>query len=64
MNHDMMVLDMAVSQSLTSIVEEMLTKVMEDAVSTSVIFTQDPVKDEHKVIEMQSLTWCLFMFAL
>jgi len=40
---------MAVSQSLTSIMEEMLTKVMEDAVSTSVIFTQDPVKDEHKV---------------
>ena len=60
----MMVSDMAVSQSLTSIMEEMLTKVMEDAVSTSVIFTQDPVKDEHKVIEMQSLTWCLFMFAL
>ena len=44
--------------------EEMVTKVMEDAVSTSIIFTQAPVKEEHKVIEMQSLTWCLFMFAL
>ena len=51
MNHDMMVPDMAVSQSLTSIMEEMVTKVMEDAVSTSIIFTQALVKDEHKVIE-------------
>ena len=40
MNHDMMVPDMAISQSLTSIMEEMVTKVMEDAVSTSIIFTQ------------------------
>ena len=64
MNHYMMVPDMAVSQSLTAIMEEMVTKVMEDAVSTSIIFTQAPVKEEHKVIEMQSLTWCLFMFAL
>ena len=38
--------------------------IQEDAVSTSIIFTQAPVKEEHKVIEMQSLTWCLFMFAL
>ena len=52
MNHDMMVPDMAVSQSLTSIMEEMVTEVMmEDAVSTSIIFTQALVKDEHKVIE-------------
>jgi len=36
---------MAVSQSLTSIMEEMVTKVMEDAVSTSIIFTQVPVKE-------------------
>ena len=64
MNHYMMVPDMAVSQSLTSIMEEMVTEVMEDAVSTSIIFTQAPLKEEHKVIEMQSLTWCFFMFAL
>ena len=51
MNHDMMVPDMAISQSLTSIMEEMVTEVMEDAVSTSIIFTQAPVKEEHKVIE-------------
>ena len=50
MNHDMMVPDMAVSQSLTSIMEEMVTEVMEDAVSTSIIFTQAPVEEEHKVI--------------
>ena len=50
MNHYMMVPDMAISQSLTSIMEEMVTKVMEDAVSTSIIFTQAPVKEEHKVI--------------
>ena len=49
MNHDMMVPDMAVSQSLTSIMEEMVTEVMEDAVSTSII-TQAPVNEEHKVI--------------
>ena len=46
----MMVPDMAVSQSLTSIMEEMVTEVMEDAVSTSIIFTQAPVEEEHKVI--------------
>ena len=40
---------MAVSQSLTSIMEEIVTKVMEDAVSTSIIFTQVPVKEVHKV---------------
>ena len=40
---------MAVSQSLTSIMEEMVTKVMEDAVSTSIILTQVPVKEVHKV---------------
>ena len=50
MNHDMMVPDMAISQSLTSIMEEMVTEVMEDAVSTSIIFTQALVKEEHKVI--------------
>ena len=50
MNHDMMLPDMAVSQSLTSIMEEMATEVMEDAVSTSIILTQTPVKEEHKVI--------------
>ena len=50
MNHDMMVPEMAVSQSLTSIMEEMVTKVMEDAVSTSIIFTQAPINEEHKVI--------------
>ena len=50
MNHYMMVPDMAVSQSLTSIMEEMVTKVMEDAVSTSIIFTQASFKEEHKVI--------------
>ena len=42
---------MAVSQSLTSIMEEMVTKVMEDAVSTSIIFTQVPVKEVHMVKE-------------
>ena len=47
----MMVPDMAISQSLTSIMEEMVTEVMEDAVSTSIIFTQAPVKEEHKVIK-------------
>ena len=31
---------MATSQSLASIMEQMVTKVMEDAVSTSIIFTQ------------------------
>ena len=31
---------MAISQSLASIMEEMMTKVMEDASSTSIIFTQ------------------------
>ena len=50
MNHDMMLPDMAVSQSLTSIMEEMATEVMEDAVSTSIILTQTLVKEEHKVI--------------
>ena len=40
---------MAVSQSLTSIMEEMVTKVMEDAVSTSIIFTQVPVQEVHKI---------------
>ena len=44
---------MAVSQSLTSIMEEMVTKVMEDAVSTSIIFTQVPVKEVHMVKNMQ-----------
>ena len=33
---------MAISQSLASIMEEMMTKVMEDASSTSIIFTQAP----------------------
>ena len=50
MNHYMMVPDMAISQSLTSIMEEMVTKVMEEAVSTSIIFTQASFKEEHKVI--------------
>ena len=50
MNHDMMVPEMAVSQSLTTIMEEMVTEVMEDAISTSIIFTQAPVKEEYKVI--------------
>ena len=50
MNHYMMVPDMAISQSLTSIMEEMVTEVMEDAVSTSIIFTQASFKEEHKVI--------------
>ena len=50
MNHNMMVPDMAVSQSLTSIMEEMVTEVMEDAVSTSIIFTQAPINEKHKVI--------------
>ena len=50
MNHYMMVPDMAISQSLNSIMEEMVTKVMEDAVSTSIIFTQASFKEEHKVI--------------
>jgi len=36
---------MAVSRSLTSIMEEMVTEVMEDAVSTSIIYTQAPVKE-------------------
>ena len=31
---------MATSQSLASIMEQMVTKVMEDAVSTSIIYTQ------------------------
>ena len=44
MSHDMMVSDMAVSQSLTSIMEEMVTEVMEDAVSTSIILTQEEPK--------------------
>ena len=42
---------MAVSQSLTSIMEEIVAKVMEDAVSTSIIFTQVPVKEVHMVKE-------------
>ena len=33
---------MATSQSLASIMEKMVTKVMEDAVSTSIIYTQAP----------------------
>jgi len=36
---------MTVSRSLTSIMEEMVTEVMEDAVSTSIIYTQAPVKE-------------------
>ena len=31
---------MSTSQSLASIMEQMVTKVMEDAVSTSIIYTQ------------------------
>ena len=39
---------MATSQSLASIMEEMVTKVMEDAVSTSIIFTQAPHNESTK----------------
>jgi len=39
---------MATSQSLASIMEEMMTKVMEDAISTSIIFTQAPVNESGK----------------
>ena len=40
---------MAASQSLASIMEEMVAKVVEDAVSTSIIFTQAPYKEKEKV---------------
>ena len=36
---------MATSQSLASIMEEMVMKVMEDACSTSIIFTQAPANE-------------------
>ena len=39
---------MATSQSLNSIMEEMVAKVMEDAVSTSIIFTQAPTHENGK----------------
>ena len=37
---------MATSQSLASIMEEMVSKVMEDAISTSIIFTQAPADEK------------------
>ena len=37
---------MATSQSLASIMEEMVSKVMEDAVSTSIIYTQAPADEK------------------
>ena len=40
---------MATSQSLASIMEHMVTKVMEDAVSTSIIYTQAQNDDSEKV---------------
>ena len=40
---------MATSQSLASIMEQMVTKVMEDAVSTSIIYTQAPHNEGEKV---------------
>jgi len=41
---------MATSQSLASIMEKMVAKVMEDAVSTSIIYTQAPHNEGEKVI--------------
>ena len=61
---------MATSQSLASIMEEMVTKVMEDAVSTSIIFTQAPVDESGKekvleniVVDISSIL-CVFCTGL
>lgn len=49
---------MATSQSLNSIMEEMVAKVMEDAVSTSIIFTQAPTHENGKEkVFVKSYNW-------
>ena len=54
---------MATSQSLASIMEEMVTKVMEDAVSTSIIFTQAPVDESGKEKVLKKIVVDIFAFS-